>query len=148
MSSTTPIDALSIVVNHITMDELKMLRSKNAKLEKTYKSLQADLKTRTEYYENCVALARTQEGDPQIRLDRIKNGLGVENYIKELEKLEGDEGDWTHGFNSGMLASTRLYQGLTEYEDSTIENEEGDEEIYPVEEMWEDAKEEFPFLDT
>lgn len=140
------INALSIVVNNITLDELKMLRSKNKKLEKAYKSLQEDLKTRMNYYEACVALARTLPDDPQCRIDRIKNKLG-DNYEKELGRLQEVDSEWCHGFNSGMLASTRLYLGLSEYEDGTIEGDDG-EENYPVEEMWEEAKEDFPFLDT
>ena len=145
---SSPIDALAIVVNYITLEELQLLRSKNAKLEKAYKSLRSDLKQREEYYFNLVSLARTRDDDPPIRLTRIKRGLGVENYDKELSKLEGEEGDWNHGFNSGMLAATRLYGGLGEYEDDTFENESGDEEVYPVEKKWEDAKEDFPFLDS
>ena len=140
------IDALSIIVHNITLDELKMLRSKNKKLEKMMKSLQEDLKTRMNYYDACVSMARTQPHDPQCRTDSIKNQLG-DDYDKELERLQEEDSDWYHGFNSGMLASTRLYLDLSEYEDSTIEGDDG-EENYPVEEIWEQAKEEFPFLDT
>ena len=59
-----------------------------------------------------------------------------------------EECDWTHGFNSGMLASTRLYGDLLQYIPDVYENESGDDEEFPLEDMWDQAKEEFPMLDT
>jgi hypothetical protein len=52
-------------------------------------------------------------------------------YPDECAKLDSDEGDWHHGFNSGMLAAIRLIGGL----------EAGGEEA-------EFAIQEFPELDT
>lgn len=50
-------------------------------------------------------------------------------YPKEIEDLSGDNGDWSHGFNSGMLAGMRLITSMMEM---SVEN----------------AVEDFPFLDT
>ena len=38
-----------------------------------------------------------------------------------------------------MLASTRLYIEIIEYEDDVFENESGNDEVYPVERKWVDA---------
>lgn len=51
-------------------------------------------------------------------------------YPKETEELNDPElADWSHGFNSGMLAASRLYLTM-------------------IEENCEQAIEEFPFLDS
>ena len=40
-----------------------------------------------------------------------------EKYPKETSDLKDHElSDWTHGFNSGMLASARLYLSIIEYD--------------------------------
>jgi len=141
------LSALSVVVNHNVSDELERLREENTKIMKSIKITVDDLDKRREYYDNLVALART-EPDNTRRHTKIKEGLGSDNYDKELKRLLGDEGDWYHGFNSGMLAATRLYGSLTDFQADVFENEEGNNELYPVEQKWEDAKQEFPFLDT
>ena len=141
------LSALSVVVNHNVSEELERLREENAKIMKSIKITVDDLDKRREYYDNLVALART-EPDNTSRHTKIKEGLGSDNYDKELKRLLGEEGDWYHGFNSGMLAATRLYGSLTDFQADVFENEEGNNELYPVEQKWEDAKQEFPFLDT
>jgi hypothetical protein len=53
-----------------------------------------------------------------------------EKYPIEIKELNDyNLSDWSHGFNSGMLAASRLY-------------------LYMIEEDIEQAIEEFPFLDT
>jgi len=52
-------------------------------------------------------------------------------YKEEVEKLSGEVGDWTHGFNSGCLASLRLAVSL-------MTSRGGGEDDF----------EEFPALDT
>jgi len=54
----------------------------------------------------------------------------IEQYPEEVESLlNGDNSDWEHGFNNGMLAGMRYVLGMAE---------NGKE----------DAVENFPFLDT
>ena len=50
-------------------------------------------------------------------------------YSLETKQLQGEDGDWSHGFNSGMLAGMRYVLSLYDL---------GKEH----------AEEEFPFLDT
>ena len=33
-----------------------------------------------------------------------------EEYKEEIEKLRGDDGDFHHGFNSGVLAAVRMFK--------------------------------------
>jgi len=93
-----------------------------------------------EKYFDLVWLARNDDlliEHPDIR-DTV-NKI-VEKYPGELEKLsDEDTGDWTHGFNSGMLACVRLlrayalpynykspFDDIEELEDNVDEVEETD----------------------
>ena len=143
--------ALSVVMNHSVCEELKQLREENKILKNCIKNTNEDITKRRKLYLNLVALARSNPDDDsyQDRVDFIKSEIGEEVYEKELEKLMSEECDWTHGFNSGMLSSTRLYGDLLQYIPDVYENEEtGDDEEYPIENTWRDALEEFPMLDT
>ena len=142
--------ALSVVMNHSVCEELKHLREENKILKNCIKNTNEDITKRRKLYLNLVALARSNPDDDsyQDRVDFIKSEIGDDVYEKELEKLMGDESEWSHGFNSGMLASTRLYGDLLQYTPDVYENESGDDEEFPIEDMWDQAKEEFPMLDT
>ena len=142
--------ALSVVMNHSVCEELKQLREENKLLKKCINSTNEDITKRRKLYLNLVAMARSNPDDESYenRVNYIKEQIGNDVYEKELEKLMSEECDWTHGFNSGMLASTRLYGDLLQYIPDVYENESGDDEEFPVEDMWEQSKEEFPMLDT
>ena len=142
--------ALSVVMNHSVCEELKQLREENKILKNCIKNTNDDITKKRKFYLNLVALARSNPDDDsyQDRVDFIKSEIGDDVYEKELEKLMGDESEWSHGFNSGMLASTRLYGDLLQYIPDVYENESGDDEEFPIEDMWDQAKEEFPMLDT
>ena len=81
-------------------------------------------------YYDLVCYARKTEEQyntyPLVKelIDRLE-----QEFPTETEKLQGEDGDWTHGFNSGMLAGMRYVLSLYEF---------GKEQ----------AEEEFPFLDT
>ena len=142
--------ALSVVMNHSVCEELKQLREENKLLKKCINSTNEDITKRRKLYLNLVAMARSNPDDESYenRVNNNKEQIGNDVYEKELEKLMSEECDWTHGFNSGMLASTRLYGDLLQYIPDVYENESGDDEEFPVEDMWEQSKEEFPMLDT
>ena len=142
--------ALSVVMNHSVCEELKQLREENKILKKCIKNTNEDITKRRKLYLNLVAMARSNPDDESYenRVDYIKSEIGDDVYEKELEKLMSDESEWSHGFNSGMLASTRLYGDLLQYIPDVYENESGDDEEFPLEDMWDQAKEEFPMLDT
>jgi hypothetical protein len=65
-----------------------------------------------------------------------------EDYPDEVSKLRGDNSDWEHGFNSGMLAALNYVLTASR----SIEYDDGEETF------WiggiSDAQEEFPMLDT
>ncbi len=82
-------------------------------------------------YFDLVWLARSRPQD-YLRNESVRRSVETIkfNYPEETEALaDEDEGDWQHGFNSGMLAGLRYV--LTLFEDGK-----------------EQADEEFPFLDT
>ena len=61
-------------------------------------------------YDDYVALARKTEED---RIYPLVDKLFRENPDM-IAKLESEAGDWHHGFNSGILAYTRLLIGIIE----------------------------------
>jgi len=143
-------DKLNIALS-VVSEELQQLREENKMLKNCIKSTKEDIDKRHKLYVNLVSLARS---DPscskyQGRIDQIKSKIGEKVYKQELAKLmDKDEHDWVHGFNSGMLAATRLYSVLLQYIPDVFDNGPGDEYEFPVADMWEQAKEEFPMLDT
>ena len=81
-------------------------------------------------YFDLVAYARKSpemyETIPKVKemVDKIR-----ELYPSEVAELQGENSDWTHGFNSGMLAGMRYVLTLFSEDKET-------------------AEEDFPFLDT
>lgn len=66
-------------------------------------------------------------------------------FPKEVEDLEGSQGDWHHGFNSGMLASVRL---LSQYNLPANYRERSDGFTRTKQDAIAQAEEMFPFLDS
>lgn len=80
-------------------------------------------------YFDLVWFARKTEDDFQNNDEVRKEMLGVMDKYPETLELMNDETNWSHGFNSGCLATFRMIMSSME---SGVE----------------EAKEEFPFLDT
>ena len=106
-----------------------MRSKKRARVKQAVSQMRVDM----DKYFDLVWFARAK---PKMLLDReIYEGLSAYNRIKEQYPKETfdiknpDDDNWTHGFNSGMLAASRLY----------FEMIEGDPEF---------AKENFPELDS
>ena len=65
------------------------------------------------FYDDLVSSARKTEEHyhkyPLVKelIDRLER-----DHPEEMEKLQGEDGDWTHGFNSGMLAGMRYVLSL------------------------------------
>ena len=103
-----------------------------------------DLDAFEQYFNNYGG----EKTPPEIQLKcKQKMILIQERYPDEVESLQSAlDGDWDHGFNSGMLAALRLI--LT-----AIKKVKADPAASDMgEECWfggiEDAEEEFPMLDT
>jgi hypothetical protein len=84
-----------------------------------------------------------------------------EKYPEETSDLNSEEGNWHHGFNSGMLAATRLVIGMMnkqfiEYDEIEFDENPFNDEILINEEgiagyiydEYDDALENFPELDS
>ena len=83
----------------------------------------------SKYYDLVSYARKTQEQyDTYPLVKELVDRLETE-FPTETKQLQGNEGDWTHGFNSGMLAGMRYVLSLYDM---------GKEQ----------ADEEFPFLDT
>jgi len=66
--------------------------------------------------------------DERYEILSILNRIESE-YKQETDSLYSDDCDWSHGFNSGVLSTIRLIQGL-------------------MEDDFDASVDEFPFLDT
>jgi len=64
-------------------------------------------------YEELVWFARSGRNIniPEVRKHRERI---EEMYPQEIKNLSGETGDWSHGFNSGMLAGMRLITSMME----------------------------------
>lgn len=104
-------------------------------------------------YERLVWYARSQPAScvdywskvpAQIRDGAFRSQMRVEeDYPDEVTQLRSEASDWQHGFNSGALAILRFI--LTAQYPILIEDEFEDNYSYGG---IEDAREEFPCLDT
>ena len=141
--------ALSVVMNHSICEELKHLREENKVLKNCIKNATYDINNKTDFYNSLVYLARRNPNNTfQERCELVKSKMGEDVYKKELEKLKGGYRNYTHGFNSGILATTRLYRELLKYTPTVYENENGSEEELSVEDAWRSALIYFPDIET
>ena len=114
------------------------------------------LKELEQKYFDLVWFARSRPENKNIpgvkaKLDKVKA-----DYPKEVEGIKGPNGDWQHGFNSGLLACTRLvsayalphnYRCTDGNCDSDSDDDESDSVVGKANEI-EFANREFPSLDT
>ena len=117
---------------------------------KKYKKLQVQTETQTkiiqsridelrEKYFHLVWLARSDGDDPRIVKERERVCSLYPQEIMDLDRHP----DWSHGFNSGMLAALRLLRPYTypmDYEEKDIELTRDSEIAF--------AESQFPWLDT
>lgn len=130
-------------------ETLKAKRPKPAKDDKY--DAETRVKALMDKYFDLVWMARRDEQLLKERPDIRKTFNEVSaKYPGELEKLQSDEGNWTHGFNSGMLACSRLLQPYTLTDDykEVIDDDPDDPDIITRQMEIDMAEEEFPFLDT
>ena len=142
--------------------ELELLSALEKKVKRE-KSIKWRIKQIMEKYFDLVWMARKDEALMRARPDirKIFNETSAK-YPGELKKLQSEEGDWTHGFNSGMLACSRLlaayampydYKNKDEPEDSNKDVDEefdsDDDSIFFTRDFNIDmAERDFPMLDS
>ena len=140
--------------------ELELLSALEKKVKRE-KSIKWRIKQIMEKYFDLVWMARKDEALMRARPDirKIFNETSAK-YPGELKKLHSEEGDWTHGFNSGMLACSRLlaaYAMPYDYKkDGEIENEEEDDDsdsdddsiVFTRDFNIDMAEQDFPMLDS
>lgn len=109
--------ALRVVLNVTETDELKRLREENRKLKDMHAAIVELTEQHEKKYFDLVWYARrypVDALDPYIRglMDKVEA-----EHTTETKDLASEKGDWTHGFNSGLLAASRLYSSFTALED-------------------------------
>jgi len=124
-----------------------------AKLQPTPDSVQTKIEELQEKYFDLVWLARSRTENHDIPNVKAAFDRTRVKYPGELEKLRGENGSWQHGFNSGMLACSRLLNAyaLPRYHRQVIdsgEDDSSDEFVISRTQEIETAEEEFPMLDT
>lgn len=111
-----------------------------------------------EKYFNLVWLARKTPEDMEIPKVREEVEKVTNLYPEDVEELENDETNFVHGFNSGMLAASRLFWSYLEkpkrykIDEEDLESDEVPLKPLTLQELYEEeiqqAEDEFPFLDT
>ena len=149
--------AMEVMVGAQSMEELVKLREENALLKSVVKATQEQASHFSEKYERLVWFART---DPSARTDRSHPGHKSYKDVLKMYPNETNISTWDHGFNSGLLAGSRLFAEFSATEpwmpNEDDEDEDEDEESRPgprslsarLAGQRELALEEFPMLDT
>ena len=145
MTKATTLDGKSLMEEIISNEQ-----------RRSEKELGEHLRSLEEKYESLVWYARSKPKD-SVFWDsvstEIKEGalnaqaLVEEKYPDEVDDLRSPHSDWSHGFNSGMLACLRLVETAANPQLITDPDCSDDGQPFWVGGL-EDAVEEFPCLDT
>jgi hypothetical protein len=169
-SSARSLEALNAVVQHTECEELKRLKEENARLREALEFVQTSAIEKARYNDRLVWFARSRNHDAKAAfLEDSRRELGEQKFQKlmqHIEDLRSEGGDFNHGFNSGCLATSRLFAELTsitephvweneneyEYEHDDDDDEDTDMEdhrhVESVEDQRNEALSRFPNLDT
>lgn len=136
--------------NYYQLDELYRILKARKEDEDSgeYPSIHDKLHELTEKYFNLVWYARKYPEDRKIPgVDEAMKDV-EKKYPKELKSLR-DIPDWTHGFNSGILAASRLLHAYALDSDWTeLISDDEDDIIITRDTEIELAEDMFPCLDT
>ena len=130
------VSALSVVLNvsvNDVMDENEKLKKEIEFYKSVLEEIHDESHKYSEKYFDLVWLARTHNlenpNDPNYKHTREL----ADKHKEDFEKLSSDAGDWHHGFNSGILALSRLFGDLSDmdppyiYDKDQYEGEEDEE---------------------
>lgn len=146
------VDALNVVLNNEINQDLQRLRVENKELKERMERIEHHSAKMARRMFNIVSLARAQNEDEyDLKYEKAIESLDgckccIDEFEQDTEDLAGDLGDWHHGFNSGALAFSRFVLSFTQKEQ--YYNEYNELVGLTLEELEEQALEDFPFLDT
>ena len=158
MKSLNTMAILSMLNEEQELELLSVLEKK----VKREKSMKWRIKQIMDKYFDLVWMARKDEALMRARPDirKIFNETSAK-YPGELKKLQSEEGDWTHGFNSGMLACSRLLSAYAmpydykKKEDEKVDDKDDDDSDSDDDSIFftrdfniEMAERDFPMLDS
>ena len=134
--------------------ELELMSALEQKVKRE-KSIKGRIGEIMEKYLDLVWMARKDDALMRARPDirKIFNEKSAK-YPGELEKLQSEEGDWRHGFNSGMLACSRLLNAYAipyDYKKADdVSNDDSDDEsiVFTRNFNIDMAERDFPMLDS
>jgi hypothetical protein len=112
--------------NRLIEENAKLAVEKSEVVQEKHRLYTENITLRGDAEEAKIALVAVkskagEDTDKYFDLVWIARGAGrgehpsplAEKYRAEIEKLKCvRDGDWQHGFNSGMLAASRMYMGL------------------------------------
>ncbi|XRB02472.1 hypothetical protein NFJ02_14g18260 [Pycnococcus provasolii] len=158
------LDALRVVANVSCGEvaaERDALRKELIEVKAALEAVKSKAAEDAKKYEKLVWIARRDVDAVLADPEHPSRPSVVEvmaKYPLELQELIGEHADWQHGFNSGLLAASRMYMGIAiAYEEDLMEDRdeleiESDSNVPPVSERLaaerEYAVDEFPMLDT
>ena len=151
----------NVSVNNVAA-ERDALRSELEEVKKALEAVKSKAAKDSEKYLDLVWIARCNIDAVLSDPDHPSRPGVVEIMAKhrlELRKLQGQDGDWQHGFNSGLLAASRMYKGLSIAYEEDMVNFGPDElefmydgNVPPVSERLaasrQNAVDDFPMLDS
>lgn len=119
----------------------------------------AKLKKLEKKYFDLVWFARSRPENANIPGVKANKDRIIADYPKEVAELRGANDNWQHGFNSGILACTRLLRAYAlprnhrEVMEDSLDGDSSDEEqeggfVMTKQSEIEQAEEDFPMLDT
>ena len=153
-------DALRMVANvsvNDIVEERDALRAELAEAKKALDAVKAKAAMHTDKYCDLVWIARKNREEALHNTSHPSHGGVVEvinKYPDEVLTLSGPHGNFSHGFNSGILAASRMYFDLSasceEDLDEELEDdlEDGQPLLARLDAHRQQAVEDFPCLDT
>jgi len=146
MKSLTNTAILELLTNEQQVELFKILQEK---LPEEDNSVRKKLGTIMDMYCDLVWLARSNPNTTDPAVIQARYSV-IGKYPKEFEELR-EEGDWRHGFNSGMLACARLifpYSLPYNYRDIHDDGSGDPPVVFDRNYEISNAEEEFPELST
>ena len=143
-------DAMLPTVSAIMMDKrVCELQEENKKLKETVQFIKDALTEKCGHVWDLVWYARSR---PEEKLGEAGRAAVREKYPEEVKKLQGELGNWQHGFNSSCLAVHNMITSILEAERVVKDLNEMEEDFksapLTLDSYLADTLRDFPMMDT
>mmetsp|Transcript_25625 Transcript_25625/g.31559 ORF Transcript_25625/g.31559 Transcript_25625/m.31559 type:complete len:172 (-) Transcript_25625:229-744(-) len=106
--------------SNVKQDEITQLKARNKVLTNALKDIQCCASGHLKHHFELVWFALNRTRYPNHPLS--KNIEESECHREKLEKLRSNDGDFHHGFNSGVLATSRLFKHISDIFENIVPN--------------------------